>query len=203
MDAHAWNERYAGQEPVWSLTPNMFVERELSSLGPGTAVDLAAGEGRNAIWLARRGWRVTAVDFAQAGLDRGRALAEDLPIEWVCADATTWTSPVPVGLVLVAYLQLPPLQRRAAVVAAWRNLELGGTFFWVGHDSTNLTEGTGGPSDPDVLMTAEDVLADLDAASAAYGLVHAGRVARPVGEGHQGEEPRTAWDCLVRVVRQA
>jgi len=203
MDAEAWNERYAGSDPVWSLTPNVFVERELLSLPPGTALDLAAGEGRNAIWLAKLGWRVTAVDFAEAGLARGRELADGLPIDWVCADATNYAAPAPFGLVLVAYLQLIPAQRRAAVQAAWHSLELGGTLLWLAHDSTNLSDGTGGPSDPEVLMTAEDILDDLDSLGAAYAVIRAGRVARTVQDGHEREEPRTAWDCLVRVVRQA
>ena len=56
MDAEAWNERYRDSELVWSAGPNQFVEAELSGLTPGRALDLAAGEGRNAIWLARRGW---------------------------------------------------------------------------------------------------------------------------------------------------
>lgn len=207
MDAEAWNERYAGSEPVWSLTPNLFVEDELFLVSPGTAVDLGAGEGRNSIWLAKKGWRVTAVDFSQVGLDRGAALADGLPITWVCADATRWVSPLPVGLVLVAYLQLAAEERRAAVANAWRSLEIGGTLLWIAHDSTNLTEGTGGPQDPAVLMTADDVLGDLDAVGATFGVVRAGRVARTVadnpGHGHEHEEGRTAWDCLVRVVRQA
>jgi len=211
MDAEAWNARYAGSDPVWSLEPNVFVVRELVGVTPGTAVDLAAGEGRNAIWLAKHGWRVTAVDFAQAGLDKGAALAGDLPITWVCADATTWTSPLPVGLVLVAYLQLEPGSRASALARAWESLALGGTLLWIAHDSTNLTEGTGGPRDPAVLMTAEDLLGDLDALGAAYAVVQAGRVARRVADdpGHQhGDESgheegaRTAWDCLVRVVKQ-
>lgn len=207
MDAQAWNERYAGRDPVWSLTPNVFVEDELALMTPGTAVDLAAGEGRNAIWLAKKGWRVTAVDFAQAGLDRGAALADGLPITWVCADATRWVSPAPVGVVVVAYLQLPAAERRATIDHAWRSLQIGGTLLWVAHDSSNLTEGTGGPEDPAVLMTAEDVLADLDELGAAYGVVRAGRVARTVAESgheHAATQPGspTAWDCLVRVVRQ-
>ncbi|MFL6133228.1 MAG: class I SAM-dependent methyltransferase, partial [Nocardioidaceae bacterium] len=73
MDARAWDERYAASELIWSATPNRFVEAELTSLPPGRAVDLAAGEGRNALWLADRGWHVTAVDFSLAGLDKGRA----------------------------------------------------------------------------------------------------------------------------------
>jgi hypothetical protein len=80
-------------------------------------------------------------------------------------------------------------------------LARGGTLLLVAHDSTNLTEGTGGPQDPSVLMTAEDVLTDLGGET--FEVQRAGRVARIVGDGH-GEEPTaTAWDCLVRVVRRA
>jgi len=195
VDAEAWNERYAAAEPIWSLGPNVFVARELSAVAPGTAIDLAAGEGRNAIWLARRGWRVTAVDFAETGLARGRGLDDTGHVTWVVADATTWTAPEPVDLVVVAYLQLPATQRRAAVEHAWASLAPGGTLLWVGHDSSNLTHGYGGPQDPAVLMTAEDVLADLNAAGASYDVVVAGREERRTQSGS------LALDCLVRVSR--
>ena len=89
MDAKAWDERYADSELVWSVEPNQFVAAECADLPPGRALDLAAGEGRNSIWLARRGWDVTAVDFSQAGLDKGRRLAGELEIEWVCGDVVT------------------------------------------------------------------------------------------------------------------
>ena len=102
---------------------------------------------------------------------------------------------------LVAYLQLAADERGAAVRNAFACLRPGGTFLLVAHDSTNLTEGTGGPQDPAVLMTAEDVLTDLG--GEAFEVQRAGRVARQVGDGH-GEEPAaTAWDCLVRLVRRA
>ena len=199
MDAETWNERYRTSELVWSAGPNQFVEAELAELPPGRALDLAAGEGRNAIWLARRGWQVTAVDFAQAALDKGRELAGDLPIEWVCGDATTWRRDASYDVSVIAYLQLPAAERRAAHRNAFTSLRPGGTFLLVAHDSTNLTDGTGGPQDPGVLMTAEDVLADLD--GEVFEIARAGRVARQVADGH-GEEPAsTAWDCLVRVVR--
>ncbi|WP_459983526.1 class I SAM-dependent methyltransferase [Nocardioides sp. AN3] len=208
MDASGWNERYAATELVWSAEPNRFVAAEVADLAPGRAVDLAAGEGRNALHLARLGWRVTAVDFSQVALDKGRAVAGDLAIEWVCADATTWRVPEPVDLVVEAYLHLPVEERRAAVGNAFSSLRVGGTLLVVGHDSTNLTEGTGGPQDPDVLMTAEDILEDLDAvcaeSGAAYDVVRAERVARPVAEpGHRQEDDLVAWDCLVRVVRRS
>ncbi len=204
MDAHDWDDRYAAAELVWSVTPNRFVEEELTALPAGRAVDLAAGEGRNAIWLAGRGWDVTAVDFSQVALDKGRRLASEQrlsgAVRWECADATSWRADGEYDVAVVAYLQLPAGQRRAAVRRAFDALRPGGTFLLVAHDSTNLAEGTGGPQDPAVLMTAEDVLADLGDRS--FEVVRAGRVARTVEDGH-GEEPaRTAWDCLVRVVRR-
>lgn len=199
MDAEAWNERYAAAESVWSLTPNVFVAEHLSDLPPGTGVDLAAGEGRNALWLASRGWHMIAVDFASAGLERGRARDPEADVDWVCADATAWTADEPVDLVVVAYLQLPADQRRAAVRRGWAALKPGGTFFWVAHDSTNLTEGTGGPQDPAVLMTADDVVRDL--AGESFTTVVADRVPRAVLDGHGEESGQTAWDCLVRLTK--
>jgi SAM-dependent methyltransferase len=204
MDAEGWDERYRASELVWSAGPNQFVEAELADLPPGRALDLAAGEGRNAIWLARQGWQVTAVDFSQAGLDKGRLLAGDLGVDWVCADATTWRraeDEPAYDVAVIAYLQVTAADRRAAVRNAYDALGEGGTLLLVAHDSTNLTEGTGGPQDPSVLMTAEDVLTDLGGET--FEVQRAGRVARIVGDGH-GEEPTaTAWDCLVRVVRRA
>jgi SAM-dependent methyltransferase len=209
MDAEAWDERYAATDLVWSAEPNQFVAAECGELTPGSAIDLAAGEGRNAIWLARRGWDVTAVDFSQVALDKGRRLAENAldagsgRVDWVCADATTWRPDRPVDLVVVAYLQVPAAERRAAVTGAVSSLRPGGTFLWVSHDSTNLTEGTGGPQDPAVLMTAEDVLGDVRAAGPAVRVLRAERVARLVGSGeHRGGEQQTAWDALVRLVRR-
>ncbi len=205
MDAHLWDERYAATELVWSAGPNQFVAEECADLTPGRAVDLAAGEGRNAIWLARQGWQVTAVDFSQAGLDKGRQVADAAGlagVEWVCADATTWAPAEPVDLVVVAYLQVPAPERRAAVTAAVRALAPGGTLLWVSHDATNLAEGTGGPQDPAVLMSAEDVLADVESSGVPVQVVRAERVARLVESGdHRGEEQRTAWDALVRLTR--
>ena len=201
MDADAWDQRYAASELVWSREPNQFVATELADLPPGTAVDLAAGEGRNAIWLASQGWSATAVDFSQVALDKGARLAGDLDVTWVRADATTWQPPAPVDLVVMAYFQVPAEDRRRAVRGAATMLRPGGTLLLVAHDSTNIAEGTGGPQDPAVLMSAEDVLADLEGIEVA--VVRAERVAREVSaaDEHGGTERRTAWDCLVRVVR--
>jgi SAM-dependent methyltransferase len=198
MDADAWDERYAATELVWSAGPNRFVEAECADLPPGRVLDLAAGEGRNAIWLARRGWRATAVDFSQVALDKGREVAGGTDVEWVCADATTWATDDRYDLAVVAYLQLEKGERRAAIRNAFGSLAPGGTLFVVAHDSSNLTEGSGGPQDATVLYTAEDVLADL--AGEAFDVVRAERVERPVPTPDGGSV--TALDSLVRLVRR-
>jgi SAM-dependent methyltransferase len=202
MDASAWDERYAAADQVWSTTPNQFVESALADLAPGDALDLACGEGRNARWLARRGWRVTALDFSSVAVDRGRRQAGDLEIDWRVGDVLTADLPE-VDLVVLAYLQLPPDERSLAVRRAWAALRPGGTFFLVAHDSTNLTDGTGGPQDPAVLYTAEDVLADLTPGDTE--VARAERVARRVtsDDGHGGTVDRTAWDAVVQLRRSA
>jgi SAM-dependent methyltransferase len=208
MDAGAWDRRYADSALVWSAGPNRFVESELADLSPGRALDLAAGEGRNAIWLAAQGWEVTAVDFSQVGLDKGRELQDrqdggrDLRIDWVRADVLEYDAGArSYDLAVLAYLQLPANERRRALHRAFSALRDGGTLFVIAHDSTNLTEGTGGPQVPDVLYTAEDVLADLDGER--FEVVRAERVARevPPPADDAGQPPGTAYDCLVRVVR--
>ncbi len=200
MDASDWDARYAAAEQMWSLTPNRFVAEELAGLAPGTAVDLACGEGRNAIWLARQGWSVVAVDFSAVAVERARTLAGDTSVDWRVGDVLD-VDLRPCDLAVLAYLQLPAEERRTAVRRAWEVLRPGGTLFLVAHDATNLTEGTGGPQDPAVLYSAEDVLEDL--AGLPVDVQRAERVAREVSvaDEHGGEETRTAWDALVRLTR--
>ena len=200
MDAGAWDARYAEADQVWSLGPNQFVAAELADLTPGTAVDVACGEGRNALWLAEHGWTVTGIDFSEVAVERARARDTGRSVTWTVGDALDLELPR-VDLALLAYLQLPAGQRRTAVRRAFEALRPGGTLFVVAHDSTNLTEGTGGPQDPAVLYTAEDVLADLDGQP--FTVVRAARVPRTVtrADEHGGEQDRTAWDALARVVR--
>src|SRR5215213_6188445 len=90
MDRHQWNERYAAQPILWAVDPNPFLGGELGDRPPGRALDLGAGEGRTTLWLAERGWEVTAVDFSDVALDRGRQRVEAVGapgrVDWVCAD---------------------------------------------------------------------------------------------------------------------
>ncbi|SNS99151.1 Methyltransferase domain-containing protein [Geodermatophilus saharensis] len=154
MQAEDWDARY-GERQQWSGEPNALVAELVSGLPPGEAVDVAAGEGRHALWLARLGWRVTAVDFSATGLARGQAQPDADRVTWVTADVTGWSAdPDSLDLVLVAYLHLPDpamtdLLRRAV---GW--LRPGGRFLLLGHDLDNLAHGTGGPQDPAILHSA-------------------------------------------------
>lgn len=203
MSEARWDDRYRTSEFIWSTEPNRFLPPEVAGLEPGRALDVACGEGRNAVWLATQGWTVTGVDFSAVGLEKAAALAETKQVqgEWVKADVTSWDAPAPFDLVIVFYLQLPEDERRAAFVRAARALAPGGTLLIVGHDLRNLTEGVGGPPDAAVLYTPDDVRRDLEASGVA-GLVveRAERVDRPV-DTETG--PRVAIDCLVRARRAA
>lgn len=199
MDADGWDDRYRDTELVWSAGPNQFVERFCRDLPVGTAVDIAAGEGRNAIWLAEQGWHATAVDYSPVAIDKARQIAERRGVELATevADLNTY-EPTRAGydLVVIAYLQLvdeqlsPILRRAAAAVAP------GGTFLLVCHDLDNLERGYGGPQHPSVLTTPEQVVATLDDG---FGIERA-EVANRVVETTEGE--RTALDTLV-VARRA
>lgn len=197
MDPSSWDERYRAADLIWGVAPNRWVEAELADVPPGRALDLACGEGRNALWLAELGWQVVAVDFSAVALDKARTLAAAQPgeptVEWVHADATTFTASG-MDLCLLCYLQLPADERRRAVRHAATALAPGGTLLVIAHDSTNIAEGTGGPQDPAVLYSPADVAADLDGTGLAVDRAEA--VHRPV-EG----APRPAIDALLRARR--
>lgn len=202
MSAEIWNERYSSTDYVWTITVNQFVEAHLADLEPGTAIDLGAGEGRNAVWLASLGWKVAAVDYSSIGLDKGRRLAADHGVEeqidFIEADATAWQPDEPVDLVVLAYLQLPPDERATVLEHAAGWLRPGGTVFVIAHDQSNVTAGYGGPPSEAVCYTVGECVeafADLDVTTAE---VAERRVETPDGDG-EGES--VALDTLV-IARQ-
>jgi len=203
VDAAAWDERYAASGLVWGASPNRFLPPEVSELQPGRALDLACGEGRNAVWLASVGWDVTAVDFSRVALEKGRSLATEagVQVDFVVGDVT---GHVPAAdaydLVVIFYLQLVRSERLAVLERAVRALAPGGTLLVVAHDRANLERGHGGPQDPAVLPTAPMLVSELREvpAGASLEVVRASERERPV-ETDAG--PAVAIDCLVRVRR--
>lgn len=153
---------------MWSATPNQWVEKLTADLPVGRALDLAGGEGRNALWLADRGWQATVVDFSQVALDKARVLASKRfganseRLTTIRADLLTYRPVVAsFDLVLLVYLQLPANDRRTVVRSAATAVAPGGRLLVVAHHSKNLSAGVGGPQDPHLLYTAEDIATDL------------------------------------------
>jgi SAM-dependent methyltransferase len=189
-----WNRRHGEAGLLFGAEPNRFLVAEVEGLAPGRALDVACGSGRNAVWLAARGWQVTGVDFSGVALEqaRGRAAERGVDVEWVEADVLEWQPPEAVfDLVAVLYLQVPAGERRAALARAATALAPRGTLLVVGHHSDNLEHGSGGPKDPRVLYSAEDAAADLDGLE----IEKAEAVLRPV------QDERDAIDLLVRARR--
>ena len=195
MKREDWDRRYAEAESLWSRKPNRVLVAEVGALPLGRALDLACGEGQNAVWLAERGWLVTAVDYSQVAIAKARRRAADagVAVNFVCADVLEYEPKRGAyDLVAVLFLQLPAAERRTVLGKAAGALAPGGTLVLVGHDVRNLSEGVGGPSDPDVLYTADDVVAELQELE----IAKAGAILRDVA----GAD-RPAIDVLVRARR--
>jgi SAM-dependent methyltransferase len=195
MQREDWNRRYAAVENVWSAKRNRFLAAEVSDLEPGRALDLACGEGQNAIWLAARGWIVSGVDYSKVAIEKARARAarDDVAVDFRCADLVGYEpEPAAFDLVLVLYLHIPAQERRDVLKRAAGALAPGGTFVLVGHDLLNLSEGVGGPSDPEILSTPDEIASELPGLE----IEKAERVLRDV----DGEE-HDAIDMVVRARR--
>jgi SAM-dependent methyltransferase len=163
-----WNERYRERGALWGTAPNEFVVDRLSAVAPCRALDLGAGQGRNAIWLAQQGHLVTAVDVSDVAMAQGSQIAAQAGVEvdFVAADLETWEpSPEEFDLVLLAYLQAPEQARRALHAKAARALAPDGLVVVVAHHVDNLEHGFGGPPMKEVLFDEEglaDDFADLE-----------------------------------------
>ena len=201
MDAAAWDERYAASELVWSAGPNTWVEQILADAPPGRVVDIAAGEGRNALWLAARGWDAVAVDYSRVGVERARERATALPegsrFEARVGDATEPVPDPPYDLALICYLHIPPLEWAQVLDHAVAALKVGGRLVVIGHALANFEHGHGGPSDPDRLYDPEDVVALLEQLPDAE--VEVTRA--EIGERPVPDAPRPALDTLVVATR--
>ena len=132
-----WDERYAAAEQIWSGEPNGALVAEASGLAPGRALDVGCGEGADALWLARRGWQVTALDVSRVALARAQQAADraGLPVTWVRSGLVE--AALPAGTYDLVSAQYPALLRtpdRAAERALLGAVAPGGTLLVVHHD---------------------------------------------------------------------
>ena len=161
-----WNERHHAGD-FEGDGPNPTLVGAVAPLTAGRALELACGSGTNAVWLASRGWRTTAVDWSAVGLDNGRAkaAAAGVAVDWQEHDLLEWTPPARTfDLVAIAYLHLPPDERVSVYRAAAAAVARGGRLVVVAHDRLNATDGVGGPPDTARLFTASEIAAELTVA---------------------------------------
>jgi SAM-dependent methyltransferase len=168
-----WDHRYSGDR-IWSGNPNGTLVNEVSDLTPGRALDVGAGEGGDAIWLAERGWTVTANDISQRALDRIGAEAErrGLRVERLRADANAAD---PFGtevfdLVSAQYASIPRTADGRGVRNLLRAVAPGGTLLVVGHDLAPMRAPVDAPEhgrafDPDAYVRTDDIAAALAASA--------------------------------------
>ncbi|MBV9095450.1 MAG: class I SAM-dependent methyltransferase [Streptosporangiaceae bacterium] len=133
-----WDARYSERDGArWSGRPNGRLVAEVAGLTPGRALDVGCGEGADAIWLARSGWTVTAIDISDVAVIRAREAAElaGAAVEWIRGDALQTPFPaVSFDLVSMQYPALPKAAGRAAVRALLDTVRPGGLLLAVYHD---------------------------------------------------------------------
>lgn len=164
MDATFWNERYAETDFVYGTEPNEFVASVAASIPAGPVLCLAEGEGRNAVFLASLGHAVTAVDQSEVGLAKARRLAESRrqSIATVVADLATFAiTPGAWSGIVTTFGHLPSSLRRTVFAASAAGLRPGGAFVLEAYTPAQLSYKTGGPDDPDLLMTANALRSEL------------------------------------------
>ncbi len=191
MDAEGWDRRYADPDRAFSTDPTPLVAELASPLSPGRALDLAAGAGRNAIWLAQRGWRITAVDFSRVGLERAASRAAELGLELDCVHADLYDYRPPgaaFDLVLIAYMHPQTTERAAVLAGAAEAVAPGGHLLVVGFDETDPHKG-GGPADPERRFSVSRL-------SGAFPGIELERCERVTRERQTAEGPQRAVDTF-------
>ncbi|MEZ5376936.1 MAG: class I SAM-dependent methyltransferase [Acidimicrobiales bacterium] len=164
MDQAFWDQRYAAADQIWSGNPNPHLVADASNLAPGRALDVGAGEGADAIWLAEQGWTVTAVDISPVALDRGRLEAERRGdtianrITWVQLDVLS--APLPEGpfdLISLQFMHFGPEQRTPLFERCIAAVAPGGTLLIVAHHPSDLKTSVRRPKVPEFFYTAEEI----------------------------------------------
>ena len=198
-----WDARYAESDRIWSGRPNPRLVEQVTGLAPGTALDVGAGEGADAVWLARQGWQVTAMDISEVALGRTEAHAREADV----ADRVTTLhhdvlgdAPLPGGFDLVSAQYLhPPAERFAEIIGVLGGAVLpGGLLLVVGHHPDDVTSGVrSGHGHPELLFTPDQVVAALP--SGAWDVRVAEAQTRTTDS---AEGPVTVTDTVVAAVRR-
>ncbi len=159
-----WDERYGAEEYAYGTNPNQFLEENVNHIPKGKVLSLAEGEGRNAVFLAKQGYSVTAVDASIVGLNKARKLAEEngVVVEFIHADLADydlgenkWD-----GIVSI-FCPLPSSLRKQLYKKVEAALKRNGVFLLEAFTPNQLKHGTGGGSSADVMQSKESLSLEL------------------------------------------
>ena len=198
-----WDERYASREQIWSGEPNHQLVEQTASLPPARALDAGSGEGADALWLAGRGWQVTAVDVSAVALERAAARAAEHGdevagrVRWEQADVRTWSPPVAAYELVSAHFLHPPKDVRPQVVGRLAAaVAPGGVLLYVGHDPSDI--GAVPRGRPELMASASEIAQLLDRDAWDVEVAEA----RPRPGTHPDGHAVTRHDAVVRARRR-
>ena len=159
-----WDERYGAEEYAYGTSPNGFLEENYKHLPPGKVLSLAEGEGRNAVFLAKQGYAVTAVDASVVGLKKAEKLAAEngVTVELVQADLADYELGENMWDAVVSiFCPLPSAIRKRLYKKVEAGLKRNGVFLLEAYTPEQLKHGTGGGSSADVMQTKETLSREL------------------------------------------
>ena len=159
-----WDERYSAEGYAYGTKPNKFLEENFNCIPKGKVLSLAEGEGRNAVFLAKQGYSVTAVDASLVGLNKARKLAEEngVVVEFIHADLAEydlgenkWD-----GIVSI-FCPLPSSLRKELYKKVIRGLKANGVMLLEAYTPDQLKYGTGGGNSVDLMQSKETLNLEL------------------------------------------
>ena len=172
-DRDFWEERWSQAldqhgDRVAQRPPSAHLTAEVADLPPGRALDAGCGHGSDTLWLAGRGWQVTAVDFAAAALAHARSTAAAMGpdaaerIDWVEADLAAWTPQrEQYDLIVCLYVHVAgPVEELVLRLAS--GVAPGGTLLLVGHRPIDPATGAATTAAGQVQVSVETAIAALD-----------------------------------------
>ncbi|MCB9957834.1 MAG: methyltransferase domain-containing protein [Rhodospirillaceae bacterium] len=195
-----WDTKFAAADYVYGTRPNAFVADQSYRLDPGSRVlAVADGEGRNGVWLAGQGHRVTAVDFSPRALQKAAALAlgRGVALRTVCADLLEWDWPADAfDAAVMTFLHLPPDNRRPVLAGIARTLRPGGLLLAEGFAPAQVDRPSGGPRDPALLYDPGVLAGEVTDLGLAVVACAVEEVTLSEGRGHNG--PAAVTRLIVR-----
>jgi SAM-dependent methyltransferase len=198
---NVWDQNFSVAGHKYGTQPNAFLVWQAQRLAPGSDVLVPGdGEGRNGVWLAQQGHRVTAMDGSGVGLQKARALAAErgVTLTTVLGDLADWApQPASFDAVVLTYVHLPPAIRADAHRRLAAGLRPGGVLMLEAFHPRQLQHASGGPKDGTMLYTPELLRADMGDMLEER-LAWQGEVVLDEGPGHQGRAHVTRWIGVTR-----